>query len=46
MNDKQKYWLQFAMKMGSLTAFTTLAIVFECWWIIFFTLLFWSWKGV
>ena len=40
MNDK-KYWLEFATKIGSLTSFTILAIVFNHWWIILFALLFW-----
>ena len=45
MDDKtiiKIYWIDFAKKMGSLIAFTTLAIVFEYWWIIFFSILFWG----
>ena len=45
MNDKtiiKIYLIDFAKKMGSLSAFTTLAIVFEYWWIIFFSILFWG----
>ena len=45
MEDKtiiKIYWIDFAKKMGALTAFTTLAIVFEHWWIIFFSILFWG----
>lgn len=45
MEDKtiiKIYWIDFVKKMGSLAAFTTLAIVFEYWWIIFFAILFWG----
>lgn len=33
--------MRFFSKMGALTSFTVLAIYFEKWWIIFFSLLFW-----
>ena len=42
MRDELKlYLICFTINVISLICFTTLAIVFQKWWIVFFALLFW-----